>query len=318
MAVGAAEGVRERGWARPLGLLALAVTLTVGQPLIVVVVAFALLTFLAPGGRNLTRILAAVAFAMVFAGVPQDGFWYVERGWAVLIAGGFVAASLLWPKRSFFVRGFAAVLLGTAFVGVVVLVLRGWNEIEWMIEDRVQQSVSASLQMLAALSDGEVDARLRETLAATARMQGVIFPALVALSSIASLGVAWWLHARVSAPPVRGLGPLKEFRFPNGLIWLFIVGLGLVLLTQWSTGWGRLGSNLLAFMGALYVLRGAGVLLFLSGGMGVAMGLLLAVGLLLATPVLAIAAIGAMLIGVGDSWFDLRRRIQNSAGGGAG
>lgn len=315
MAAEASEREGGRQWVRPLGLLALAVTLTVGQPLIVVVVAFALLTFLAPGGRNLTRILAAVAFAMVFAGVPQDGFWYVERGWAVLVAGGFVAASLLWPQRSFLVRGLMAVVLGSAFVGLIVLALRGWNEIEWMIADRVQQSVSASLQMLAALSDGEVDTRLRETLAATARMQGVIFPALIALSSLASLGVAWWIHARVSALPMRGLGPLREFRFPNEFIWVFIVGLGLVLLAEWSTGWGRLGSNLLAFMGALYMLRGAGVLLFLSGGMGVAMGMLLAIGLLLATPVLAIGAVGAMLIGVGDSWFDLRRRIRESAGG---
>lgn len=318
MAGEAERGAGGRGWVGPLGLLAIALTLTVGQPLIVIVVAFALLTFLAPGGRNLTRILAAVAFAMVFTGVPQDGFWYVERGWAVLIAGAFVTASLLWPHRSFLVRGLAAIVMGSAFVGLTVLVLRGWNEIEWMIADRVQESVSASLQMLAALSDGEVDARLRETLAATARLQGIIFPALVGLSSLASLGVAWWMHARVSTPQGRGLGPLKDFRFPNGLIWVFITGLGLVLMAEWSTGWGRLGSNLVAFMGALYVLRGAGVLLFLSGGMGVAMGVLLAIGLLLATPVLAVGAVGAMLIGVGDSWFDLRGRIRESLGGGGG
>lgn len=304
----------DRGWLRPLGLLLLALTLAVGQPILLMAVAFAMLTFLTPGVRNMTLLLAAFAFAIVFAGEPDSGLWYVERGWAVLVAGWFVAVSLFWPKLPFLLRGLASVAGGAAFVCLFVVALDGWSEIEWLVADRVQESVAVSLQMIAMLTEGEVEAGIRETLSATAEIQSVLFPALVGLSSLASLGVAWWLHVRVSALALPGLRSLREFRFPDALIWLFIVGLGLLVLAEWGAGWGRVGTNLVAFMGALYVLRGAGVLLFLSGGMGVAGGFLVAIGLLLAGPLLAL---GAMLVGVGDSWLDLRARSRRSADGGA-
>jgi hypothetical protein len=135
----------------------------------------------------------------------------------------------------------------------------------------------------------------------------VVFPALVALSTLASMGVAWWLHLRIAVRSDRGLAPVREFRFADPLIWLLIVGAGLVLTAQWSDGWGRAGTNLVAFMGALYVLRGLGVLLFLLGGVSITGGLMFALALLLAGPVLLG---GALVIGMGDSWLDLRARAR--------
>jgi hypothetical protein len=198
--------------------------------------------------------------------------------------------------------------MGAVSVGLAGLVLRGWEQIDWLITQRVEQSVSASLQAFAILGGGETQPGLLETLSVAGEIQNVLFPSLVALSTLAALGVAWWLHVRVGlAASDGGLGPLREFRFPDALIWAFIAGLALLLATEWSDGWGRVGTNVVAFMAALYLLRGAGVLLFLWGGVSWVSGLLLAVGVLLAGPVLALAA---MLVGVGDSWFDLRRRLD--------
>lgn len=299
------ESVREGGWLRLLGLLALALTLAVGQPFVLVVVAFAMLTFLAPGGRILVLLLTAGAFAAVFAGEPAEGLWYLERGWAILVGGWFVAFSLLLPGRPFMARALPALLGGIVCVGGILAVLGGWSTVESLVAERVEASMAATLQLMNALAEGDLQVGLTETLSTTARVQGVLFPALLGLSSLASLGVAWWLHARVSPLAGPGLGPLREFRFPDPLIWIFISGLGLVLVAEWSVGWGRLGTNLVAFMGALYVLRGVAVLIVLWGGVSFAGGLLLTLAVVLAGP---LVALGAMLVGVGDSWFDLRAR----------
>ena len=192
------ESVREGGWLRLLGLLALALTLAVGQPFVLVVVAFAMLTFLAPGGRILVLLLTAGAFAAVFAGEPAEGLWYLERGWAILVGGWFVAFSLLLPGRPFMARALPALLGGIVCVGGILAVLGGWSTVESLVAERVEASMAATLQLMNALAEGDLQVGLTETLSTTARVQGVLFPALLGLSSLASLGGAWWLHARVS------------------------------------------------------------------------------------------------------------------------
>ena len=59
-------------------------------------------------------------------------------------------------------------------------------------------------------------------------------------------------------------------------------------------------------------MRGAAVLLFLSGGLTNLGFFFLAVGMLLFWPVLIS---GALLVGVGDTWLDLRSRAEAIAGG---
>jgi hypothetical protein len=60
-------------------------------------------------------------------------------------------------------------------------------------------------------------------------------------------------------------------------------------------------------MGALYVLRGAAVMLFVAGGLSIGAGILVLVGLLFAGPILIG---GAVLVGLGDSWLDIRARLR--------
>ena len=61
------------------------------------------------------------------------------------------------------------------------------------------------------------------------------------------------------------MGPLTEFRFNDQLIWALAVGLTLSLLPAFSDG-RNAGFNLLLFFGALYAVRGLGVLAWISKG----------------------------------------------------
>jgi hypothetical protein len=298
---------RERRWLRPLGLLALAMTLAVGQPLVMVAVAFTILTVLSPGGKLGALVLAAVGFALVFAGEPGGGLWYLERGWAILVGGVFAALTLWRPGTTFLPRAVLALVGASVAAAALVFLFDGWSVVEGTIATRLREGATATMELMGAALGPRVAPAVGDTIERTVTIQRVLFPALVGLSSMASLGVAWWLHLRLAAGSDHGLAALREFRFPDPMVWILIAGLALVLAAGWSVGWGRVGTNLLAFMGALYVLRGAAVLLFLSGGLSFGTGLLLLFGLLLAGPVLIG---GAVLIGLGDSWLDIRARLR--------
>ena len=307
MTAGPSEG---RGWLRVLGLAAIATILSVGQPFVVMIVAFVILTVTAGEEKRflLLMILPLYVFIAVFYPVSQGGVWHLERGWAILITGWFVSLTMLLPAYGFLARALSAVA-GTLASGILLLVVTdGWGRADAMMVEQIEASVLASLELVGTL---DLEAELTDAFARAAQIQGVLFPAFLALSSVAALGVAWWVHVQTAGLAAPALRPLRDFRFADSLIWVFISGLVLVLVAEWSVGWGRLGTNLLAFMGGLYMLRGVAVLFVLWGSISFVTGLLLALAVLLAGPVVAF---GAMLIGVGDSWLDWRARVTVAPG----
>jgi uncharacterized protein YybS (DUF2232 family) len=126
------------------------------------------------------------------------------------------------------------------------------------------------------------------------------------LSSLAGLAVAWWVYMRIALDRDEGLLPLREFRFNDHLVWLFIIGLTLAM-TPGGEGLRRAGWNAVAFMGALYALRGAAVIAFFGGGQSLFGPFMLAVAFVL-VPTVVLS--GAMVIGLGDTWLDLRGRAR--------
>ncbi len=125
------------------------------------------------------------------------------------------------------------------------------------------------------------------------------------------MAVAWWAYVRLSAGSRLGLGPLRDFRFNDHFVWLLLIGLALLVFGS-GEGWTSGGGNAVVFMGGLYAMRGAAVLLFLSGGVTGFGVLFLVVGMLFLSPVLIS---GALLVGVGDTWLDLRSKAEAIAGG---
>jgi len=155
-------------------------------------------------------------------------------------------------------------------------------------------------QWADVLSPAELERQLQ-----TLSNAGVeVFPALLALESLAALALAWAAYHRLGRTRLGApLAPFREFRFNDQLVWGLIVGLTVVFLPTLA-GLRAAGSNLLVFFGALYALRGLGVLAwFLAPG---PLASALAVGaVMLFWPILLVAALG---LGLGDTWADWRRR----------
>lgn len=300
-----------RGWLRATGLLVAAMAMSVFHPTVLVAIPF--LAFVAVFGMRGVgvAILAALAMVVAATGSGAEPVWWVERAWAVVVAGFFVALSIRRPESSFSSRALGTVGAG-AGVMAVLLALRpeAWSALDWMVRDRMRDGVTTALEAIRLFRGGEaVPTSLVAAVYETVEIQGDLFPATVALSSMAALGVAWWGYRRITAGDAGALRPLGGFRFNDHLVWLFIGGLVLTV-TRWSDGLGRFGENVFVFMAALYAVRGAAVILFLSGGLSLFGWVVLAVGLVFVPP---LVLTGALVIGIGDTWLDLRSRFRDAA-----
>ena len=302
---------RVRGWPRAAGLLGIAMATAVMEASVLIAVSFLVLA-LVLGYRPLGVFLVClVAVAVVTYGIPpRDALWYVERGWAVLMGGAFVALTLRRPEAEFSGRALAAVA-GAAAVAAGVLAVRSgaWGTVEWAVEQRISEGLGTALEALRTLRGGDaLPPALVTAVHETVRTQAKVFPALLGLSSMAALGVAWWVYVRLSSGSDQGVGPLRDFRFNDHLVWVFIGGL-VLLVTPWEDVLARVGANAVVFMGALYALRGAAVILFLSGGLSLFGYVILVFGLVFLPP---LVLTGAMVIGIGDTWIDVRRRLRST------
>ena len=294
-----------RGWLRAVGLMAATGLFSVLNPGVLVAIPFCLLVFFMPPGRVLALVLAAAGAALVAIGDPTSGLWYVERGWALLLGGCFLALSIRWPGEGFLPRGLGAVLGAFLGMGLLFWVRPGdWAVVDWAVRSRIELALGSFLQLLRLSMEPEgIPAALEAQALDTITLHSLIFPALLGLASLSALGLSWWLYRKLSRSPEQALGPLREFRFNDQLIWVLILGV-LALLAS-SGVIERIGTNAVVFMGALYALRGAAVVLFLTGGLSLFWGILLLAGFLIVAPFLIP---GAVCIGLVDTWFDLRAR----------
>jgi hypothetical protein len=258
-----------------------------------------------------SAILAALAMVVVATGGGTEGLWWVERGWALVVAGFFTALTLRRPEASFATRAMGAVAGALAVMAGFLGVRSGaWDSVDWMVRARMSDGVTTALEAIRMLRGGEaVPSSVVTAIQETVQLQGDVFPATVALASMAGLGVAWWMYRRVALGDDDALAPLRDFRFNDHLVWLLIGGLVLTVM-QWSDVLARVGENALTFMGALYAVRGAAVVLFLSGGLSLFGWVILAVGLVFVPP---LVLTGAMVIGIGDTWLNIRVRAQDLA-----
>ncbi len=267
------------------------------------------------GALGLRRVsvflLAALAVAVAAAGAARDGLWYIERGWAVLVAGCFAALTLRSPATAFSRRALGALAAATALVVPLFVTRHGaWGAVDDAVRDHMVGSARSALDALTLLRGGQaLPSTVVTAIYETVETQASVFPALLGISTLCGLGVAWWLYVRVALGSDQGVGPLRDFRFNDHLVWLFIGGV-LLLVGAWGDGLPRVGANAVVFMGALYALRGAAVILFLSGGMSRFGYALVAVGMVFMMPFILG---GALVIGLGDTWLDVRGKVGSLA-----
>jgi len=305
------QGEGDREWLRAAALL-LSI-LVFWDSAALVVIPLMLLMSVLPVRRPAAYVVAALGALLLFGFQARpDGLWYLELAWAVLVGGWFAALTLRRPDVRLLHRGLAAVGASFAVVAAAFLARpEWWTVVDWSVGEELSVGAARGIAVLQGVPgrDG-LPADFIDTVYEMAGVQANLFPAFLGLASLAGLGVAWWVYLQVAQGRSGALAPLQTFRFDDHLIWVFIAGLLLVALTA-GEGWTRIGSNTLVFMGALYMLRGVGVVLFLNGGLSWLGGLMLALGMLLVAPVILGAT---LLIGLGDTWLDVRDKVSASTG----
>lgn len=338
----------ERGWGKLL--LALAVflfvpaipqvraILPVEQTMVLFVPAVAACALVGwwAGGRAFLAI-AWVAIALLItvpASSTADAFYNLTRGWSLLLAGSFGLVCLFSVARPLFARALLA--LGVTLVLAVIMSLIGPVTVSQASKTVADEFARRNAETMATVNAviqthpkewAQLAAKVPQ-LASLPQETGkeltvlsdagvAVFPALLALESLAALALAWATYhrlgrARLGAP----LRPLRDFRFNDQLVWGLIAGLTITLLPTLVAVHGA-GKNLLVFFGALYAVRGLGVLSwFMAPG---SLGVTLIVGLvMLLAPVLNIVAVlafmligvAALALGLGDTWADWRSRAR--------
>ncbi len=298
------------GWRGVAALLAVVFFASVTNAGVLLSIPFLLLVGV-KGTRGFGTFAAVSLAMLVTVSGVRDGVWFIDRAWALLVGGWFVALSLARPASKPSTRALIAVLgAGIVTAGFIALRRGAWSALDWAITDRVQFMIAQMLDQVVMVRGGEALApALVRSMYDMAEAQVEVFPAITGVASMAALCVVWWMYARLTDSGEQRLSPLKDFRFNDQLVWVFVGGL-LLLVTRVGEPLGRVGANVVVFMGALCALRGAAVVVFMSGGVSLIGFFATVVGLLL-VPTLIFG--GALVIGLGDIYLDVRGRVAKLA-----
>jgi hypothetical protein len=284
---------------------------SVVHPALLIFTPLALLLLALPPRRPALLLLGSVLLGVALLGPADDALWYFERGWVLVLGGWFLVLVVAWRGASFMARALGAVGATVASALLLFSVRRGgFASLDWAVGDRLRRGAS-DVAVLWSQNVGfeRVAARLSETAYTIAETQAQLYPALLALASLAALAVGWWAYRRLALQQPNPLGRLGEFRFHDALIWILIGGVVLVALPLNGDG-TRIGTNVLVFMAGLYALRGVAVLVAVMGAQSVLATVVAAVLALLLYPVaLTVAAV----VGLTDTWLDIRSRRKADA-----
>jgi hypothetical protein len=333
----------ERGWGKLLLALAAFLLLPPFTPLRALLPVEDTLLLLVPslaaccvvgwwaGGRLLLAVvwvgLSIWMLAQPGAGVP---YFNLVRGWSLLLAGAFGLVCLFGTARPFFSRALTASFLAItlvlmmsgrgpltpARVGLAVKaeLARRNTETLAMFRAALQQhpDVVKSMPQVASLPT-EVENQLQVMADAGTRL----YPSLLLLESLAALALAWSTYHRLARTRLGApLGRLRDFRFNDQLVWGLIAGVTIVFIPSLEN-LDAAGRNLLVFFGALYAVRGFGVLSWFLAPGALAAALLVGFAMLWWPVLNAVAALGFMLLalaafglGLGDTWADWRSRAR--------
>lgn len=296
------------------------------EALVLLVPAFAacaLVGWWAGGRLSVALLWLLLAAWLVAQPIPGGaGYGWLVRGWAVLLAGVFGAFCVLRPRQGFLAQALPAVGMSLFIAMLALLTVNGpvGDQLgRTLLAEYADRTAQWTVLLDRLTSTPEWSAYFAKSPEALALRQQVVaeygrmperslavLPAMLALESLAVLAVAWALFQRLSrsriGPP---LAPLHEFRFSDQLIWALVVGVTMLVLPAFAEVRDA-AINLLVFFGALYVVRGLGVLSWMLAPRRWTKALLVAVGLL-AWQLLATLALA---LGVGDTWLDWRRRTR--------
>jgi hypothetical protein len=328
----------ERGWFRLIVGVVVALSVPIVAQLRLVVPIEQTILFIGPamaacglaawwlGGRVVLFLAwGGLAAWMLSVRAPLAGpFDPISRGWALALAASFGVVSLLGPRKPFFPRALTATAMTFGIALMLLALGRGrFDDVGRTIADefsRRLQLVTRAYEERARTPEwrsfterfpgaANVVEEGEKQLPTIARTAITIFPALLGLQSLAMLALAWALFHRSSRTRIGPLlNQLSSFRFSDQLVWGLVVGVALLVVPNLREVRG-LGLNLVVFFGALYALRGLGVLSwFLAPGKPTPV--LLVIAACLAGPVVGVFSLG---LGLADTWIDWRGRLRPAA-----
>jgi hypothetical protein len=251
-------------------------------------------------------------------GPPDGPYSWLARGWILVVGASFGLVSVMVPADAFFPRALSSLAVAMALGFALVLVspggptrISGAMNTEFnrrndeslaklrraTTEPGLKQVVDSSPALQALFDDTEAQ------LTTIPKATGALVPALLALETLAAMGLGWALFHMMS--PVRigpSLSKLRDFRFNDQLVWGVAVGASIFLLPAFADG-RNAGLNLLVFFGVLYLVRGMGIIAWMSRTR--ALTYMIIALTVLVWPVVALLAIA---LGLGDTWLDWRSR----------
>lgn len=306
--VEAAVEVGRGRWSTAFALSVAVLLLPVFDALALTFVPLALLVLGLPTDRRFVWLplgIVILALGMILVVGPLA---MVSRGWALMVGAIYFAMTLAQPDWSTTSRALAAVFVAMV-TGALGLSLTG--QLVALDETIRTQLLSVSEAFVANLQTQFPDTPWAVDLAARmplmADMQAQVYPALLALRTLAALALASWTVRRIrrSDAVTFRLGRLRDFRFDDNLIWLLILGL-LITVSPAGPLWTRIAANLLVLMGSLYALRGLAIFVYLAEGTRSVMAMIF--GALVVLLLYPVVVTGALLMGIGDTWLDVRNR----------
>jgi hypothetical protein len=260
--------------------------------------------------REWAWIGAAVLWLLVTLGQPGGLATQMLHAWALFVTGAFVV--LMLPGRRSLISG---ALLATVFgFGAAT----AWA---WFLGSRwhdVQLAVAHTgwdfcRQLLTQSSLGTEQLESIRTyvdaLADGVGLMASLFPALLVLTALPGLALAWtWYHRLAANPTGRPGERFAEFRFTDHMIWLVVLSVAAFVVPLPAEIRGTVG-NLALIASGLYAARGVAVTWGSIQSFPLAVLLILMVGLLFILPV---ALGGCFAIGLADTWVDFRRRFRSA------
>lgn len=254
--------------------------------------------------RERLWLSAIVAWTVLWLFQPAGVATQIIRGGGIMVTGAFVAAVLWRPERLgrsvaiAVATGLAGTLWWTWILGVT------WERVEFALTRATWATYQTMARSMAAF-DGPGAA---EDAAAGIALMVRLFPGLTVLAAGTGLLVAWAVYQRVALRPVGGpAAPFINFRGSDHLLWGLVVPLAILISPARDT-LDLVAVNALLVFGVIYVIRGAAILTWFMrsksrlGSLGLG---LLAIAALFVLP---IAGSGLLLLGIVDTWIDIRRR----------
>ncbi len=299
MSAGRAELARLAGF----GLVTLVFAVT--QPFVLVGLPLALMLFTF-GPLHLRSAVVVTAVVLVSALGDRAGLWWFERGWPLVLAGMFVWTTGWRPAWGFFARALAALAMAAVVVTLIFVIHpTAWSDVDALMAARAGEAAQRATSLLG----DRMNEAAQGVVPKIVGLQVAVFPALLAVSSLGALGVAAAVRGWLSGEAGSVFGGLRSFRFNDHLVWLLLGGLVLILAPVGAVG-DRVGGNVVLFMGLLYVLRGMAVVLTLVGGVSVIAGVLGGLAVLIVYPILALLVLIMLLVGLSDTWLNVRDRVR--------